>query len=165
MIEWFNLLILLILLLFLRIIVSSSNIIDSPPFLTFIDNIWLNHSLLLFLYCFTTALTFAADYIIRMITSMIYLSLRMPNWFALFLLKVILRISPPVDNIELIIGGILIKPFSIFKPHAFWFIFFGYGNRRVASYDIIISIVLVVILLNIDIHTRCCIWSFIFWIC
>jgi hypothetical protein len=103
------------------------------------------------------AIALAVDYIIGRSAFRVYPSFRMFNRFALLLFEVLFRVGFAVDDIELIINGIVIEFLAILESQTYGSVLLREGNGGLVIDDIIIGVVLVIILLNIPIATRCCI--------
>jgi hypothetical protein len=103
------------------------------------------------------AIALAVDYIIGRSGFRVYPSFRMSDRFALLLFEVFFRVGFAVDDIELIINGIVIEFLAILKSQTYGSVLLRKSNGGLVIDDIIIGVVLVIILLNIPIATRCCI--------
>lgn len=79
-----------------------------------------------------------------------------------FLLQIVFIVALSIDDIELIVGQILVLLFSIVRSNTLRFILGRKRNRWVACDDIIVGVVLIVVFLTKAALTRCLIWLFIF---
>ena len=99
----------------------------------------------------------AVDDVVGPVIFVVYFALVVLHAFEIPVLEVVLLVVRPVDDVEVIVGGVFVLLLPVLVDQGLRLVLRGQAVGRVQVHDIVIHIVLVVVLLNRPRSTMCAI--------